>query len=74
MGLYVRENVAERIMPHERPQKKGSFGGHLDDLVKQFERELVEPRKDDAGKRPKDDDDVHDRLFERAWRKADEQG
>jgi hypothetical protein len=58
-------------MPHRRPRKKGSFGGHLDELLKQFEHE----RKEDSGERDKASEDKRDSergLFERSWRKPDE--
>jgi len=57
-------------MPGRRPEKKGSFGGHFDELVRVFEPEP--PRKLGRSKtlKPKDDDNVHDSLFERAWRDA----
>lgn len=61
-------------MPGRRPEKKGSFGGHLDELVRVFEPD--HPRK--AGRpekgTPKEDDSVHDRLFKSAWRAAREKG
>ncbi len=57
-------------MPGRRSDKKGSFGGHLDELVRVFG---PEPRKkSDRSKTqpPEDDSSVHDRLFESVWRKA----
>ena len=60
-------------MPHKRTVKKGSFAGHLDELVKAFEPEP--PSGPDKTKRKKklrpDGMSVHDRLFVRAW-KADD--
>jgi hypothetical protein len=61
-------------MPRRRPDKKGSFGGHFDELVRVFE---PEPRsRPDSGGKPQmpaaDDASVHDRLFESAWRAARE--
>lgn len=61
-------------MSGTRPVKKGSFGGHLDDLVKHFEHEPPgkSQRSGRDGRDLKDGHDVHDRLFESAWRKARE--
>jgi hypothetical protein len=60
-------------MPGRRPDKKGSFGGHFDQLVQVLQ---PEPRRkpDRSEKRAPEDEDsnVHDRLFESAWRKARE--
>jgi len=56
-------------MPHRRMIKKGSFAGHLDELVAVAGTESnPEPAK--AKRKPKrgrDAANVHDRLFERAW-------
>ena len=63
----------EETMPRRRPVKKGSFGGHLDELVRVFEPDR--PKKSDQPEeqtRPERDANVHDRLFESAWRKARE--
>jgi hypothetical protein len=61
-------------MPHRRPAKKGSFGGHFDELVPHFPDERPPPPSDDDDSDRDDDCNVHDRLFERAWRKPrDEQ-
>ena len=57
-------------MPGRRPKKKGSFGGHLDELVRVFgphRRDKPDRSKVDP---PEDDSNVHDRLFENTWRKA----
>lgn len=62
-------------MPHRRPPKKGSFGAHFDELVKHFHHDRPEPKardKDSSTDKP-DRDNVHDRLFESAWRKAREE-
>ena len=59
-------------MPHRRRTKKGSFGGHFDELVTQFPDD-GSTRRDKAKNQdqpPKDDGSIHDRLFESAWRKA----
>jgi hypothetical protein len=56
-------------MPRKRPVKKGSFGGHFDELVKHFPNDL--PTKAQPQPNPTTDlRDVHDRLFEGAWRQA----
>jgi hypothetical protein len=58
-------------MPHRRRKQKGSFGGHLDELVKHFPHDETRRRKTDEQKKPsKDDANVHDKLLESAWRKA----
>jgi hypothetical protein len=55
-------------MPHRRKGKKGSFAGHLDELVKHF------PDDDPKSERCERDDqalkeklDILALLFERAW-------
>ena len=57
-------------MPHRRTIKKGSFGDHLDEVVKVLETER--PKKTDTIKeKPEpriEDASIHDRLFERAWK------
>jgi hypothetical protein len=58
-------------MPRKRPVKKGSFGGHFDELVKHFPNDLpakAEPQPDPKTERG----NVHDRLFESTWRQASE--
>jgi hypothetical protein len=62
-------------MPHRRPPKKGSFGAHFDELVKHFHHDRPAPKPGDEDGRPAkgDRDNVHDRLFESAWRKAREE-
>jgi hypothetical protein len=62
-------------MPHRRPNKRGSFGGRFDDLVKQFpDRETGSEEDAEEKKRTSDTEERHinDRLFESAWRKARE--
>ena len=56
-------------MPHRRTIKKGSFAGHLDELVRQFPDAEIEPSKPE-GRDPKLQEkiDVHAALFEQAWR------
>jgi hypothetical protein len=59
-------------MPGKRPVRKGSFGGHFDELVKHFPDDHP-PKADDPPSKPKlDTMDIHDRLFESAWRTARE--
>ena len=54
-------------MPHRRTTKKGSFGGHFDELVSQFHNEAPETKD---GKVPsKDKRHINDKLFESAWRR-----
>jgi hypothetical protein len=59
-------------MPGKRPTKKGSFGGHFDELVKHFPED--KPAKGDRSSHGREPGptDVHDRLFESAWRQARE--
>lgn len=54
-------------MPHRRRVRKNSFGGDLDDLVKHFPEQPCKPEKKDESV-PKEERDIHHRLFERAWR------
>jgi hypothetical protein len=55
-------------MPHRRTVKKGSFGDRLDGVVEQFPEERTDASAPSDPERPDDDKDIHDRLFERAWR------
>jgi hypothetical protein len=59
----------EEFMPHRRKIKKGSFAGHLDELVAvagiQSDPEPAKAKR--KPKRGRDAASVHDRLFERAW-------
>lgn len=67
-GLNLRSVPSwEATMPGKRPDNKGSFGGHFDELVKHFpdERPNARPDKNGGGKNA-DDRCVHDRLFENA--------
>jgi len=58
-------------MPGKRPVKEGSFGGHFDELVKHFPHDDGKaPVREDAGKSGDQVGSVHDKLFERAWRKG----
>jgi hypothetical protein len=60
-------------MPRKRPVKKGSFGSHFDELVKQFPNEQPTPKADGDGKKSRSDGrHINDRLFESAWRKTRE--
>jgi hypothetical protein len=59
----------EAFMPHRRIVKKGSFAGHLDELVKVLEKS--DPKTGKAKRTPKlrpESASVHDHLFERAWK------
>ncbi|HEX5237758.1 MAG TPA: hypothetical protein VFW39_04755 [Sphingomicrobium sp.] len=59
-------------MPHRRKPRKGSFGGHFDELVKHFPQEQRKKSPDES-ERSEDERSVHDRLFERAWSKNEEE-
>jgi hypothetical protein len=60
-------------MPGRRPDKKGSFGGHFDQLVQVLQPDPTQ-KANRLEKRAAqgEDSNVHDRLFESAWRKARE--
>lgn len=60
-------------MPHRRKPRKGSFGGHFDELVKHFPHEQRDRACDRKSERTKDERSVHDHLFERAWSKNGEE-
>ena len=64
--------LLEHAMPGKRPVKGGSFGGHFDELVKQFphDKAKARPDREEDSKSSDSDASVHDRLFERAWSKA----
>ncbi|WP_028969398.1 hypothetical protein [Sphingomonas sp. URHD0057] len=56
-------------MPHRRKVKKGSFGGHFDELVDQFPELETKPSNRGArDRKQKEKLDVHAALFEQAWR------
>ena len=57
-------------MPRRRQVKKGSFGSHLDEVVKHFPHGETTKRDEahDRRKRSKDDGNVHDKLLEIASR------
>ena len=63
-------------MPHRRTIKKGSFGGHFDELVGHFpEHQQPAATTKDKGKRSaelQEKIDIHALLFERAWSEAHE--
>jgi len=54
-------------MPHRRRIKKNSFGGHFDELVKHFPEQASKLKMTNE-RVPKEEGNVHDRLFERSWR------
>lgn len=56
-------------MPGRRPNKKGSFGGHLEELVKHFPHEPASRAKPKAVDRRalQEKIDIHALLFRRAW-------
>ena len=57
-------------MPHRRTVKKGSFGGHFDELVKHFPHDQPQTKTDEPEERDRREHEatIHDKLFERAWR------
>jgi len=56
-------------MPHRRTTKKGSFGGHLDELVTHFPDADATPKQRARDNRDlKEKLDIHALLFEQAWR------
>jgi len=59
-------------MPHRRKSEKGSFAGHIDELVTHFSaREAAASSgKSPAQRSPELQEkvDVHAALFERAWK------
>jgi hypothetical protein len=67
--------VEDGNRPHRRPNKRGSFGGRFDELVKQFPERHDGAESATADEAPASDSDeshINDRLFESAWRKARE--
>lgn len=56
-------------MPWNRQDRKGSFGGHFEELVKHFPERAAEqdhqPHERPSGLQEKID--IHAMLFERAW-------
>jgi len=57
-------------LPHRRPRKRGSFGGHFDELVEHFPNEENQPPEPPDNKPPTDSAEIHDRILERAWSRA----
>jgi hypothetical protein len=69
--LQLGAFVLEESMPGRRTTRKGSFGGHFDELVTHFEDERREPQRSPKQREPgTKNGNMHDRLFESAWRKA----
>ena len=54
-------------MQGQRPDKKGSFGGQFDELVKHFPHDLPKRPKAIDKRELQDKRDIHALLFERAW-------
>lgn len=56
-------------MPGKRPIKKGSFGGHFEELVKHFPHDARDQRTFNANDKRslQEKRDIHALLFERAW-------
>jgi hypothetical protein len=68
--LRAREKIAEPDMPHRRRFRKGSFGTHLDELVKHFPATDAPVRTPEAPKRSpelQEKINVHTLLFKQAW-------
>ena len=62
-------------MPHRRTSKKGSFAGHLDELVRHFPDAEAKPDERSAADRKlREKLDIHALLFEQAWRLDGERG
>jgi hypothetical protein len=59
---------AEKVMPHRRRVQKGSFGTHFDELVEHFPNDEPLPKPKPALKPKRDSKEIHDSLFEGAWR------
>lgn len=58
-------------MPHRRRVRKGSFGGHFDDLVNHFP-ELPTKSGDEDDGASIDEWNVRDRLLESGWLPVEE--
>ena len=55
-------------MPGRRPIQRGSFGGHLDEVVKHFHhRASPTTQSNEADGALQEKLDIHAQLFERAW-------
>ena len=65
-------------MRKQRSGKVGSFGSHLDELVKHFPHDAPARKREGPDARAKQDKrDIHALLFERAWgmdRQTDREG
>ena len=58
-----------RVMPHRRTIKKGSFGGHFDELVTHFPEADSQPeQRSKQDRKLREKLDIHAALFEQAWR------
>jgi len=60
-------------MPGRRPVKRGSFGSHFDELVKQFAEgqhasAASSNRSRERRKSQQEERSIHALLFERAWK------
>ena len=58
------------MLPHRRPVRKGSFGGHFDELVVVFPDPPEPQRRENRGARTADLQEriyIHAKLFKRAW-------
>lgn len=59
-------------MPDRRPGKPGSFGAHMDELVKHFPHEVatrkpLQPKPKMDSRALKEKIDIHALLFKMAW-------
>jgi hypothetical protein len=66
----VPDREAEAEMPLRRQFRKGSFGGHFDELVQHFPEQQSERGGDQPNQRSaklQEKIDIHALLFERAW-------
>ena len=69
--------LLERTMAHKRTVEKGSFGAHLEEVVKHFPADEPNPwcertKRDAASLR--ESRDIHTLLFEQAWRMNEAKG
>jgi hypothetical protein len=56
-------------MPHRRTIKNGSFGARLEELIEHFRHGPARNEPPEPAPEP-DEANIHDRLFESAWRRA----
>ena len=61
-------SFSEGKVSHKRSRKSGSFGAHLDELVKHFDARAESPPPKKSSKQDEQNGCIHDRLFANAWR------